>query len=749
MVKKKIIAHFMHEYEEGVALNKLKDIEERTEGYILGFVEEDDIQDLENQGIIVQYIEELPKAEPPGGDFEPIPGIKIHQIRSKEKIRDIIPDFIPDLSKPNYYLIQLKGPLIEKWRAELKGLGVVLLEYIPTNYYKAKLSLDQVNQIKILSFVGDVRIYGPEDTGPIIKKLRSPLKKVTDMVVYDILVHQVDDLDIVKNWFEDNEINIAGASGKKIRFYLPDNSMLLRKIAQLTEVALGPVEYIQPKLHNNKARLILGIDKVVNNNLSTTISFMGKDQTVAVADTGIDKDHPDFEGRIKAAIPWGRPTMTDDPHGHGTHVSGSILGSGKASQKKIRGIAPKATLFFQSLLDNEGGIGGLPLNLNELFQEAYDNNARIHNNSWGAATDSMYTIDSLEVDEFVASHRDFLVVFSAGNEGQASNRLHSEIGYADWLSIGSPASSKNAITVGASRNSRDNGGYSQFTYGFVWPYDFPDPPIANEKISGDVECLAGFSSRGPCDDRRIKPDVVVPGTDIASTKSSCAPLRNFWGPYPNNNFYAFMGGTSMAAPIISGFAAIVREYFEKKSNHKPSAALLKATLINSTRWLSGSDAIKDHNKLPNFHQGFGCIQMQYAIPNSINQKFKIEFEDPWKTPNKQFNHSGQKYRYYFSISGGKWLRVCLVWTDPPGRALQNNLNLFVQQAPNGKKWIGNENLPMKLTHLDRDNNVEVVRIENPPIGDYYIQITATNLLQVPQDYALVVAGELSSGLTEF
>ena len=56
---------------------------------------------------------------------------------------------------------------------------------------------------------------------------------------------------------------------------------------------------------------------------------------------------------------------------------------------------------------------------------------------------------------------------------------------------------------------------------------------------------------------------------------------------------------------------------------------------------------------------------------------------------------------------------------------------------------------MKLTHLDTDNNVEVVRIENPPIGDYYIQITATNLLQVPQDYALVVAGELSSGLTEF
>ncbi len=739
----------MHENEEGAAKNKLEDIEESTEGYILGYIEEAEIQDLENQGLIVQRIEESPKAETPGGDFNPMPGIDIRQIRSNEKIRDVIPDFIPDITKPNYYLIQLKGPLIERWKVELKGLGIDLLEYIPTNHYKAKITLDQVNQIKNLSYVGNVRIYGPDDTGPIIKKLRSPLRKVIDMVVYDLLVHQVEDLDNVKKWFEDNKVNIAGASGRKIRFYLPDNSMLLRKIAQLPEVALGPVEYIKPKLHNDQARLILGIDKVANNNLSTTISYMGEDQIVGVADTGIDKDHPDFEGRINSAIPWGRPTKTDDPHGHGTHVSGSILGSGKGSQNVIRGMAPKASLFFQSLLDDEGGIGGLPLNLNELFQEAYDNNARIHNNSWGSATDSMYTIDSLEVDEFVALHRDFLVVFSAGNEGQASDCKHSEVGYTDWLSIGSPASSKNALTVGASRNSRIYGGYSDLTYGFVWPYDFPDAPIADETISGKVECLAGFSSRGPCNDRRIKPDVVVPGTDIASPKSSCAPLRNFWGPYPNNNLYAFMGGTSMAAPIVSGCAAIVREFFEKKRNHDPSAALLKATLINSTRWLTGSDSIKDHNELPNFHQGFGCIQMQNAIPNSINQNFKIEFVDPWKTPNEQFNHSGQRFRFHFSISGGDCLRICLVWTDPPGRALQNNLNLFVQEAPNGKKWIGNENLPMKLTDLDTDNNVEVVRIENPHIGDYYIQITGTNLLRVPQDYALVVAGELSSGLTEF
>ncbi len=122
----------------------------------------------------------------------------------------------------------------------------------------------------------------------------------------------------------------------------------------------------------------------------------------------------------------GRVNDASDPHGHGTHVAGSVLGSGAASGQKYRGAAPAARLFFQSLLDSKGKLGGLPLDLNDLFDEAYQQNARIHNNSWGSAVGAEYTLNSQEVDEFVANKRDMLIVISAGNEGQAAIRVQLE-----------------------------------------------------------------------------------------------------------------------------------------------------------------------------------------------------------------------------------------------------------------------------------------------------------------------------------
>lgn len=236
---------------------------------------------------------------------------------------------------------------------------------------------------------------------------------------------------------------------------------------------------------------------------------------------------------------------------------------------------------------------------------------------------------------------------------------------------------------------------------------------------------------------------------MVSAKSSRAPLRNFWGPFSGGSSYAFMGGTSMAAPLVAGCAALVREYYVAQRLHDPSAALLKATLINGTRRLTAADSTADFARLPNFHQGFGCVHLPSSVPSALHPALRLEFRDTWKTPPDQFSRSGQRFRFQVQVAGGDALRLCLVWTDAPDRGLQNSLVLLVQNLDSQQKWVANADLPLAVQSPDPDNNVQMVRIENPPAGNYLIQVTARNLLKPDQDYALVVVGELAGGMDPF
>lgn len=738
MPVRKVIAYFMHE-EEDRLIAPLITNQQRTDSYYIGEADDATLQQLRNQNIIVQIIEQNPRP------FQERMGVRnITRGRGLANKQLINPDAVNREQEtagfPAYYKFYLDGPLLETYRSDLQGVGIDVTEFFPPDAYLVRIeSQNEFNALQQFPFVKSVAFYSSSDTGINVVSRDIPSGRgeaeEKKMLTFDILLHRPDDLPNMTLWLQEKNIPIAGASGKKIRVYLLEDSPLQEEIAQNTAVQSFD-EYIVPRFHNDIARTIVGLNTFMPT-ANPGITYTGDGQIVGVADTGIDEFHPDFNNQIhKKPAAWGRINDCSDFNGHGTHVAGSIVGNGASSSGKIKGTAPGAKVFFQSIMDANGDLR-LPLQLNTLFQEAYDNGARIHNNSWGSSTRSRYTINAIEVDDFVAQHRDMLLVFSAGNDGNALQPQNVPVGFSDFFSIGSPGSAKNILTVGASRSTRNAGGYSTFTYGHIWPDHFPDPPLANDTVSGNVNELAGFSSRGPCDDSRIKPDVVAPGTDIVSVKSSLASLSNYWGVMPGNDKYAIMGGTSMSAPLVAGCAAVVREYYVKKYQHQPSAALLKATLINGCKKLTGPGCVVKFPDLPNFNQGFGMIDMSRTIPGEP-ASFFLQFNDNYVNPAEHFGSTGRRIRIDINLPSDTWMRICLAYTDIPGRALQNNLNLMLDYNPDHTKWTGNEKAPALLKMPDPTNNIETIIIEQAKAGKYTMQITATNIIRGPQDFAWVI-----------
>ncbi len=408
-------------------------------------------------------------------------------------------------AEEDYYIVQFEGSVLPEWRESLEQLGAELQGYLADHAYVVRMSRSLASDIRHLP---QVRWVGWYETGYRVSPgLWNRLNDNKEVLV-TITTFEPQELEAVgKALNSEGGLFISEIQEKHGTARASARGRSLVKLAQVTGVAWIE-EFIPHELFNDQATDIVHADSVW-----VTPGLTGAGQTVAVADTGLDLGvddttmHPDFQGRIVEGQALGRATW-DDPDGHGTHVAGSVLGDGTASSSTYAGVAPEASLVLQSVLDADNGLGGIPADLRDLFSTAYDAGARIHTNSWGSNVNGVYTTDSWNVDRAAWDHPDLTILFAAGNNGKDRNRD----GVVDPDSLSAPGTAKNCLTVAASENNRP-------TFSYIWGSTNYANPIATDLMANNTSGLAAWSSRGPTDDGRMKPDLTAPGTWLCSTRT--------------------------------------------------------------------------------------------------------------------------------------------------------------------------------------------------------------------------------------
>jgi len=235
------------------------------------------------------------------------------------------------------------------------------------------------------------------------------------------------------------------------------------------------------------------------------VGLRGTGIKVAVIDTGIDEAHPDFAGRIRATKSFVSSSASDD-NGHGTHVAGTIAGSGAKSNGKYVGVAPEADLYIAKVLRGDGG-GSMSGVMAGVEWAVLEQKVQIINLSLGGVGSCDGT-DALSVmcDEAV-TQAGVIVCVAAGNTGPGPS------------TVGPPGCARHVITVGAIT---------------------------------DNDRIAKFSSRGPTSDGRVKPDIVLPGVGVIAPQAAGTQM----GAVVEEG-YITSDGTSMATPHAAGIAALM------------------------------------------------------------------------------------------------------------------------------------------------------------------------------------------------
>ena len=498
-----------------------------------------------------------------------------------------------------------------------------------------------------------------------------------------------------------------------VRFTLPGTSVA-------RAAALGDIEWIEPverdSTSNDQVQWVLQTNTPDSRRV-WDMGIRGQNQVVMDADSGVRPNHEmfaDAAGDItdfgdypnhRKIIAYKRggydPTITfgdDAPHVfHGTHTAGTLCGnSDPTGTGQYDGLAKDAHLYFMDMAGPADGYLHPADDLNDLFLPSYVGNAggaaRISSNSWGSASQGAYTLYSMEVDQFMWNHPDYLIAFANGNNYTSG-------------SVQAPATAKDCLSVGGTGNGAERTQYFQAT------------------------------SRGPCADLRRKPTVCAPGDNVTSSIG-------------NTRFsYASYSGTSMATPGASAACALIRQYLTEgwyptgapvaANAMNPSAALLKAMAMNS-----GDGDIPGYY-LPDNNIGWGRMNLDNVL------YFPGDARRLWLADEKQGLTDQQYIEYQIQVTDPTQpFEVSLVWTDAPGnpaatRAIVNDLDLKVTHGATtylGNYMFNGSSLTGANATRDSINVEEGVRVPSPGTGLWTVRVEGHRIPMGPQPFAVAVTG---------
>lgn len=619
-------------------------------------------------------------------------------------------------------IIQFKHPIEKATRAALVARGAAVIDYLPnralvveaTPEVRARLASD--SNIRYLA-----ELQPADKVQPFLSYLAA---NAAGAVEVNIVPLSPADLPAVA-------AAVAAAKGNLIKADPPFVRAEIELAALDSLSREASVRWIEQRVRPHVLTdLAHNANHMDTRTLWTTWGLTGKGQIIGHSDSGIDTGdlatlHPDLIDAVLSITPlYSEDSSTGkDTLAHGTHTAGLLVGNGACSSGKYRGSAYAAKLVHEAFYtDSKGSLYSDSDNIyNIIFTDARDRGAAVQSASWGNNTSGGYDSWSLAVDQFAWDHPEFLFVAASGNSGTDTDKN----GVIDTGAVGSPATAKSAVAVGAAENDRPvgSGGYSSLTWGGYNSTKYGTAPISADYVSRSADQkhqgIAAFSSRGPAADGRIKPEVVAPGTDIISTRSS-ASSNTGWGTVPGYDRYLFMGGTSMATPLVAGGAALLRQYaIERGGIAKPTGALIKAMLVNGARSLApgqyGTGAAREIPDGPNVVEGWGEVDFATSV-HPTNQMIRLI--DDIRLAN------GATNAYTVAVTrAGETFAATLAWFDYPAAAgaaktLVNDYDLELV-TPSGARVY-----PNGLAARDSVNPLEKVIVTNAPAGTYTLRVIA-------------------------